>query len=81
MAAAATTIMPGQATMLTLTTPTADYHNVFINGLRPTVIQSGVPTVWALTVTPTITTTYQAAATNTGGVPYVMPSVTVTVRP
>lgn len=71
----------GQSAVLTLVTPTLDYHNVFINGVRPVPVPSGSGTVWTLAVTPAVTTLYQAVATNAGGVAYAMPSVTVTVTP
>jgi PKD repeat protein len=69
-------IEAGQSSLLTLTCPTADYHNVFINSMRPTFVGAGV---FRLTVQPPVSTLYQAKATNAAGVPYVMPSVTVTV--
>jgi hypothetical protein len=58
-----------------------EYHNVFINGVRPACVAIGGPPVCTLTVTPTETTIYQAVATTAAGVPYLMPSVVVTVTP
>ena len=73
------TITAGQSSVLTLVTPTLDYHNIFLNGVRPACVASGTTVTCTLTVSPTITTTYQAAATNSTGTPYTMPSVTVVV--
>lgn len=81
MVATPVTVSTGQAVVLTMTTPTLDYHNVYINGVRPVPVPSGTGMVWTLTVNPTTTTIYQAVATNAGGVAYLMPSVTVTVTP
>ena len=73
------TITVGQSSVLTLVTPTLNYHNIFLNGVRPACVTSGTTVTCTLTVSPTITTTYQAAATNSTGTPYTMPSVTVVV--
>jgi glucose/arabinose dehydrogenase len=73
------TIAAGQSSVLTLVTPTLNYHNIFINGVRPACVVSGTTFSCTLTVSPTTTTTYQAAATNSTGTPYTMPSVTVVV--
>ena len=74
------TVKRGQSSTLTLWLPTLDYHNVTINGARP-VISCGASTcTGTLTVWPSSTTTYQAAATNASGTPYAMPSTTVTVH-
>lgn len=81
LSATPTQLAIGQAAVLMLTTPTQDYHNVFINGVRPVPVPSGTGMTWTMAVSPSVTTIYQAVATNTGGVPYVMPSVTVTVTP
>jgi PKD repeat protein len=70
-------IQAGQSSLLTLTLPTADYHNIRINGQTPQFTSPGVCT---LTVRPTINTLYQSSASNAAGVPYTsMPSVTVAV--
>ena len=71
-------ITAGQSSTLTLTTPSLNYHNVFINGVRPSCVYTTIE-VCTLTVSPTVTTTYQSAATDAAGVPYTMPSVVVTV--
>ena len=73
-------ISPGQSSTLTLTTPTNNYHNIFINGVRPNCVY-GSNVVCTMTVSPTVTTLYQSEAINGNGVPYTMPSVTVTVVP
>lgn len=73
------TITAGQSSTLTLATPTTDYHNVFINGVRPSVWTCTTTCVGTLAVSPSTTTTYQAVATNSSGQPYAMPSVVVTV--
>jgi hypothetical protein len=73
-------ITTGQSSTLTLTTPTTDYHNVRINGVRPSTFSCTTTCTMTLVVSPTQTTTYQATASNAAGVPYAnMPSVTVTV--
>src|SRR5258708_20246658 len=74
-------ITAGQSSTLTLTTPTNNYHNIFINGVRPTCTYSSTSVVCTMTVTPASTTTYQSSATDANNVPYTMPSVTVTVTP
>ena len=73
------TITAGQSSVLTLVTPTLDYHNIFLNGTRPVCVAGGTTMSCTLTVSPTTTTTYLAAATNSAGTPYAMPSVTVVV--
>jgi hypothetical protein len=75
-----TTITSGQSSVLTLFLSTLDYHNIFINNVGPSCAQIGTTFSCTLTVSPTITTTYQAAATNSGGVPYTMPGVVVTLQ-
>ena len=72
-------ITAGQSSTLTLTMPTTNYHNVMINGIRPTLAVVGTTLVGTLVVTPATTTLYQASATDPSGNPYTMPSVTVTV--
>ena len=74
------TIMSGQSSVLTMFLPTLDYHNIFINSVRPSCVQIGTTYSCTLTVSPTTATTYQAMATNSAGTPYTMPSATVTVN-
>ena len=81
LVATPSTISAGQSSTLTITTPTNDYHNVFINGVRPTSYSCSTTCTFTLVVTPSATTTYQAAAITAAGVPYTMPSVVVTVTP
>jgi outer membrane biosynthesis protein TonB len=42
LTAAPSAIQAGQSALLTLTCPTSDYHNVFINATRPTLVSPGV---------------------------------------
>jgi len=74
-----TSIAAGGSSVLTLFTPTLDYHNVFINGVRPVGVTVGTSTTWTLTVTPSVTTTYKTSMTNSTGVPWPVLSATVTV--
>jgi hypothetical protein len=74
------TITGGQATTLLLSLPTVNYHNIFINGVRPACGVVGAAMTCTLTVIAVTTVTYQASATNSAGVPYMMPKVTVTVQ-
>ena len=69
----------GQSSTLRLTMPNLNYHNVKINGMRPSITTVGSGLVGTLSVSPTATTTYQSTATDSTGAPYVMPSVAVTV--
>ena len=72
-------LLAGQSSVLTLALPGLDYHNLFINGVRPACVVSGTTATCTMTVTPATTTTYQVTATNAAGTPYTMPSVVVTV--
>jgi len=79
LSASSATVTNGQSSVLTLFLPTLDYHNIFINNVRPTCAPSGTTQTCTLTVSPTTSTNYQATATNAAGTPYTMPNVTVTV--
>src|SRR5258708_40231809 len=74
-------IVNGMSTTLTLTTPTANYFNVTINGVPPTTWTCTTTCTGTLVVSPAVTTTYQSAATDNNNVPYTMPSVVVTGKP
>ena len=80
LTASPATITSGQSSVLTLSLPTLDYHNIFINSTRPLCVPGGTTFSCAVTVAPTATTIFQAAATNSAGTPYIMPSVVVTVQ-
>lgn len=72
-------IQPGQSSMLSFTTSTANVHNVFINGQRPAYTCSASSCSGSLSVTPAATTTYALTSTNSAGTPYPSLKVTVTV--
>jgi len=78
LTATPSTVRLGQTSLLTLLMPTTDYHNIFINGMRPSLVCTSTTCTGTLVVAPTVTTTYKSQASN-DGVPYVMPSTTVTV--
>jgi hypothetical protein len=74
------TMLAGQPSVLTLSLPGTNYHNIVINGIRPTCVWGATSGACTMTVTPLATTLYQAAAINAAGTPYLMPSVTVTIQ-
>lgn len=87
--ASPTTIEAGQSTLLTFTTATANVHNVYINGKRPSAVEGGGYTCgvdrcagsmpWPLKTS----TTFTLTSTNNLGVkhPPLTVSVTVTAAP
>jgi aqualysin 1 len=75
-------IRTGQSSTLTVTCPSTDCHNVFINGVRPTSYQTiNGQLVMSLAVQPTTTTSYTVTSTKANGTPWPSASVTVTVTP
>jgi hypothetical protein len=79
LSAAPSTVRPGEPTVLSFSTTTADFHNVFINGTRPTLRCTATACSGSLTVTPTTSTTYVLTSTDARGVPYPALSTRVTV--
>jgi predicted GH43/DUF377 family glycosyl hydrolase len=79
MTADPSTITQGETSVLTLTMPSTDYHNVFINGVRPAISCDASSCTGTLAVSPSTTTTYQSMAEDANGNAYAMPSATVTV--
>lgn len=73
------TIQAGQSSVLSFTTTTANFHNVFISGRRPTYSCGTSSCSGSLTVAPAATTSYTLTSTNNMGTPYPARSVTVTV--
>jgi hypothetical protein len=75
------TIQKGQSSVLSFTTTTTNFHNVKINGQRPTTKTCGTTSCsGSLTVTPASTTTYKLTSTNDAGKAYPTLSVVVTVK-
>jgi hypothetical protein len=73
------TIQPGQSSVLSFTTSTANVHNVFINGQRPAKTCGASSCSGSLTVVPPATTTYTLRSINSAGTPYPPLTVQVTV--
>jgi hypothetical protein len=72
-------VLPGQSSVLSFTTTTADVHSIKINGLRPVSSCDASSCTGSLTVSPSATTTYTLTSVNAAGTPYPALTVTVTV--
>lgn len=79
LTASPSSITAGASSTLSLVTPTNNYHNIFINGTRPSCTYNTTSVVCSMVVSPSVTTTYQSSSTDANNVPYTMPAVTVTV--
>ncbi|HYI05200.1 MAG TPA: hypothetical protein VD858_09940 [Reyranella sp.] len=71
------TILAGQSSVLTFTTPITNVHSIKMSGMRPVYTCNAWSCSGSLVVTPTTTTTYTLTSTNDKGVKY--PNLTTTV--